>query len=95
MVQGGAAALNLYRHSQHFSMMVTINITNPQLYHQRVARVDTQGLIADTKTIFNGSIQIHTQEGSCIPFYGFIEADDFKARFGFVLVMNVSPVLSC
>lgn len=74
--------------------MVTINITNPQLYHRHVTSVDIQGLKIESHEVFNGSILIHKTDGSCIPFYGFIEADDFEERFGFVLAMNES-VLSC
>lgn len=75
-------------------MVVTIKITNPERYNQQVIQVDTHGLIAETKAVFNGSIQIHKRDGSCVPFYGFIEADDFEERFGFVLAVSKSPVLS-
>lgn len=66
-------------------MGITVEVTNRQLYESKVELVDFEGLTAESEELFNGLLKIYLKQSGVAPFYGLIEADDFKNEYGFIL----------
>lgn len=70
-------------------MSVFIEITNEELYQRLVKGVELKGLKGENSTergdVFDGPIQIFTNDDRVRPWFGFLEADAFEDQYGFML----------
>ena len=71
-------------------MKAIVQITNKELYHSKVAEIEHRLEVLD-EHCFSGQLQIQTINGSCIPYYGLLSAEDYEKDYGFRLTVS-SPI---
>ena len=66
-------------------MSVVIEVVDKTLYRAQVASVDIGSLEVGDDECFSGQLAIYLKSGGLAPYFGYMEAHEFRKEFGFVL----------